>query len=141
MKALRCINCEIYLGKYSVYREPSTGAITFWCEKCEQKKNGEKRIVCEIARRDSYINSYKLLKGCEWVNGCEYTSGRKVMPQFFDLDHIDPSKKLVKVSLMRKQITKYSWEIMVSEIAKCRVLCKFHHAILDTSTGKRRGIE
>lgn len=63
--------------------------------------------------------------------GCE--SGNCPLPPDFlfesvdlDFDHLDPAAKKGNVSdLIRSD---YAWETILSEIYKCRVLCKICHA-------------
>lgn len=50
------------------------------------------------------------------------------LPRFFDLDHIDPSKKTNCISRMIKD-RKYTLQDVLDEFAKCRVLCKHCHKI------------
>jgi hypothetical protein len=73
------------------------------------------------------INKIKLEKGC-----CMCGFGGSHFPKKFhqhivmllEFDHIDPSTKYENVSQMKN----YSWDVIQSEIDKCRVLCKPCHA-------------
>jgi hypothetical protein len=109
---------------------------TIWCEYCNKtyKDNAKKKMVVKDIARRQKVARIKMSKGCEWEGGCEYkiTNHRQL-----ELDHIDPTLKLAAVSTMLQRTKKYPWEIVEQDIAKCRVLCKMHHAISTTTTRKR----
>lgn len=69
-----------------------------------------------------YANSIKE-KGCE---NCNYINTK--LFRFFDFDHIDPTNKIKEISRMIKAKA-YTFDEMVTEISKCRVLCHHCHMI------------
>lgn len=89
------------------------------------RESGEDRYtdMSLLARQKlEYVNS---LKSC----GC--SSCGCVEPnflRFFDMDHLDPSTKRESVFYMIKD-QNYTFQDVVIECAKCRVLCKFCHRI------------
>jgi len=70
------------------------------------------------ARKRKFINFYKMEQGCEL---CGYNEH----PAALTFDHIDPSTKIFNVSDYGQR----SWEAIIKEIAKCRVLCANCHNI------------
>lgn len=142
---VRCTYCEIQITPQSqshrivlekhLKKHPELKG-TIWCEYCNKtyKGNGAKKMVVKDIARRQKVARIKMSKGCEWEGGCEYkiTNHRQL-----ELDHINPTLKFAAVSTMLQQTKKYPWEIVEQEIAKCRVLCKMHHAIAPTTTRKR----
>lgn len=136
----RCIACEIQITPQSQsHKVVLARGETLWCNTCNgtYKEPSKKNWVLDSMARRRKVGKIKLDRGCEWEGGCEYTKGNFVDHRQLDLDHIDPSIKIEHVSTMLIKIKKYPWEIVEAEIAKCRVLCKMHHAIVPTSTRKR----
>lgn len=84
-----------------------------------EKRNLERR------RKWNMSGNIKVRRGCE--------SGNCPLPPHFsfesvdlDFDHIDPASKKGNVSdLIRSD---YAWNTILTEIYKCRVLCKICHA-------------
>ena len=74
-------------------------------------------------------NSLKL-KGCEV---CGYAD--KTMLRFLDFDHIDPLMKREVISRMVKD-NAYSADELLTEINKCRIVCRHCH-IIHTKTQVR----
>ncbi len=142
---VRCTSCEIQIPPQSqshkivlekhLAQHPELKG-TIWCEYCNKTYpyNSHKKMVVVGNVRRKKVARIKMSKGCEWEGGCEYkiTDHRQL-----ELDHINPTLKLTSVSGMLQRIKKYPWEIVEQEIAKCRVLCKMHHAIAPTTTRKR----
>lgn len=70
------------------------------------------------AQKRAFITAYKMSKGCE---ECGYNSH----PAALTFDHINPDTKDFNVSDYGQK----SWEAILKEIAKCRVLCANCHNI------------
>jgi fructose/tagatose bisphosphate aldolase len=71
------------------------------------------------------LNKIKTDKGCE-------TCGYNANPVALQFDHIDPETKFVDAAgkrLSPGSMISYSQSAILSEIAKCRVLCANCHAI------------
>jgi hypothetical protein len=140
----RCSNCEILFTALSqshrLYINDSFfKGETVWCKECNIKykqPSKKKDRIISMARAEQ-IRKLKLARGCEWEGGCEWTEGKQVNSLMLEMDHIDPSIKFKSISTMVHN-NKYSWNEIMSEMAKCRVLCKMHHAIIPSSTHKRR---
>lgn len=73
------------------------------------------------------INRYKIERGCE-------ICGYKNNPAALSFDHIDPKTKyrtksgrILHPSDMMKDSAEYSWNKIMAEIAKCRILCANCH--------------
>jgi len=140
---LRCTNCKIQFTpksqSYSLYiKHQYFIGETIWCQKCNKtykfdsaKKDRKIKLI-----RAEMIAQIKLSRGCEWEGGCEWTEGKNVDSLMLDLDHLDPEQKTEDVAKMVNSL-KYSNETLLEEVAKCRVLCKMHHAIAPTSTRNR----
>lgn len=76
------------------------------------------RIAKERDKRlDDLINSYKS-KPC---TDC----GKTYPPYVMDLDHIDPTQKIEKVSTMRRR--RMAFSTIIAEIEKCEVVCANCH--------------
>jgi hypothetical protein len=136
----RCCNCETLIPpasegyKHFINHEMFSGE-TIWCERCNKIYPGpsyKKRRYITLTRI-KLIAKIKLQRGCEWESGCEYTEGKKIFALMLDLDHIEPSQKTAEISFMAGKLT-YTWEDILNEIEKCRVICKMHHAIVPSST-------
>lgn len=84
-----------------------------WCKEC---------VLAEVGRRGregrKLLNSIKLDKGCE-------ICGYREHPAALHFDHIDPSNKHANVGQMIASLE----ETILSEVAKCRVLCANCHMI------------
>ena len=139
----RCSNCEILFTPTSqshalfISHEFFIGE-TLWCQKCNKTyryPSSKKDRFIKLIRKNQ-IAKLKLSRGCEWEGGCEWTEGKNVDALMLDLDHLDPTQKTADVAKMIHYM-KYSWDTILEEVAKCRVLCKMHHAIIPSSTRKR----
>lgn len=78
--------------------------------------NGKKKEY-DKQKRD-FLAWYKLERGC---SECGYNEH----PAALTFDHVDPSTKLFNPS----NYGQYSWESLLHEVAKCRVLCANCHNI------------
>tara|TARA_Y100000361_G_C11015358_1_gene266590 strand:- start:13 stop:423 length:411 start_codon:yes stop_codon:yes gene_type:complete len=86
----------------------------------ERKRHADrhKRIRAWITAR---LDRFKVFKGC---SHCGY----KDNPAALQFHHVDPSKKLQNVSMIRR--SSYSqWKVIKAEIRKCIVLCANCHSI------------
>ena len=86
----------------------------------ERKRHADrhKRIRAWITAR---LDRFKVFKGC---SHCGYKDNSAAL-QFH---HVDPSKKLQNVSMIRR--SSYSqWKVIKAEIRKCIVLCANCHSI------------
>lgn len=89
------------------------------------RESGEDRYndMTLLARQKlDYVNSLKSA-GCSCCGHIEPNFLR-----FFDMDHLDPDTKVSGIFQMIKD-PNYTFEDVVIECAKCRVLCKFCHRI------------
>ena len=140
---IRCLNCEVIInGKPYEFadRKSKSPRVTHWCELCASKyTDSYKQVRILQLWRKEYVGKVKVSRGCEIPSGCRFPKD-ELSAEMLDLDHIDPSKKVASVSEMISNTSKYDWADVVLEISKCRVLCKNHHATIDTTTRKRRGI-
>ena len=86
----------------------------------ERKRHADrhKRIRAWITAR---LDRFKVFKGC---SHCGY----KDNPAALQFHHVDPSKKLQNVSMIRR--SSYSqWKVIKAEIRKCIVLCANCHSV------------
>ena len=84
-----------------------------------EKRNLERR------RKWNLSGNIKVKRGCE-SGSCPLPPHFEFQSVDLDFDHIDPSSKKANVSdLIRSD---YAWDTILSEIYKCRVLCKICHA-------------
>lgn len=98
-----------------------------YCKPCNREygkrnyqENKERyfQVAKERDRRlDALINSYKD-KPCA-------DCGVKYPPYVMDLDHVDPTQKVDKISTMRRR--RMAFAKIVAEIAKCEVVCSNCH--------------
>jgi hypothetical protein len=118
----RCNNCEVLIQTKHKDR------MLWFCEGCHETiKHQSKRH--ELAKR-KFTQLTKLERGCEAEGGCDYTQqGQHLSHYMFDYDHIDPSLKTKEISTMCTS-GRWSFDDIKKEIAKCRVLCKMHHALV-----------
>ena len=71
------------------------------------------------ASRRVAINEWKMERGCE---KCGYRSNAVAL----DLDHLEPETKVGDISALLRYA---AWEVVVAELAKCRVLCANCHRV------------
>lgn len=84
-----------------------------------EKRNAERK------RKWRLSGHIKVKRGCESGN-CPLPAHFSFEPVDLDFDHLDPMTKKGNVSdLIRSD---YAWDTILSEIYKCRVLCKICHA-------------
>ncbi len=117
-----CNNCETPI------HTKSTNRLMWFCEGCYTTIKHQS-MRHQIAKR-KFTQLIKLERGCEAEGGCDYTQkGQHLSHYMFDYDHIDPSLKTKEISAMCTS-GKWSFNDIKKEIAKCRVLCKMHHALV-----------
>lgn len=86
-------------------------------------KNEKRNLMRK--RKWNLSGSIKVKRGCESGN-CPLPPDFSFESVDLDFDHIDPTTKKGNVSdLIRSD---YAWETILTEIYKCRVLCKICHA-------------
>lgn len=118
--------------KYPVSRACSESSMRLESLKCQllcarchvmetMRREGD---VCSqpYNERLDYTNKLKL-QGCEI---CKYTNPD--LPKFFDFDHVDPTTKIDKITNMVRN-NKYTFDELITEISKCRILCRHCHLI------------
>ena len=89
-----------------------------WEKERKRHADRHKRIRAWITAR---LDRFKVFKGC---SHCGY----KDNPAALQFHHVDPSKKLQNVSMIRR--SSYSqWKVIKAEIRKCIVLCANCHSI------------
>jgi len=89
-----------------------------WERERKRHTDRHKRIRAWITAR---LDRFKVFKGC---SHCGY----KDNPAALQFHHVDPSKKLQNVSMIRR--SSYSqWKVIKAEIRKCIVLCANCHSI------------
>lgn len=84
-----------------------------------------------MAMNNRQWNNRQMLNKIKTDKGCE-TCGYNDNPAALQFDHIDPETKLVSKNGLRVNpgtMLSYSQSSILSEIAKCRVLCANCHAI------------
>lgn len=77
-------------------------------------------------RHKNKLNDIKLERGCELCGFGTHTFPKKYrdhVAMLLEFDHIDPATKSYNISEMGG----YSWEVIQTEVDKCRVLCKVCH--------------
>lgn len=100
------------------------------CIKCHIKETIKREKGCidksgkTQREKKEYVNKIKE-NGC---SSCGYQNNNIL--RFFDMDHIDPSDKIEAIShIVYNKNSFWSFEDLVEECKKCRVLCKFCHAV------------
>lgn len=88
-------------------------------------------------RKTEVIQKYKLERGCECLT-CKWSG--VFTAEMLAFDHIDPNSKNPR---LRKNIgmAGLSWDDLVSEISKCRVICHnchFKHSIENNHQRSKR---
>lgn len=109
------------------------------CLKCHVEETIRREIgtsfdsKSHLAREKiKYIHNIKL-NGCSM---CGYTNPE--LPRFFHLDHLNPDNKILNISRMTKD-SSYTFEQVVEESKKCRILCGHCH-IIHTRNQRKEGI-
>jgi len=95
----------------------------------------EEGIILPVSNRKKkldYTDELKL-KGCEI---CKYKNSD--LPRFFDFDHLDPTTKIRNISKIVHE-SKYTFDELITEISKCRIICRHCH-IIHTKTQIDNGI-
>jgi hypothetical protein len=89
------------------------------------------RKILKMAMTAKQINNRAMLNKIKIDNGCE-TCGYNTNQAALQFDHIDPNTKLISATGRRVNpgaMLSYSQSMILSEIAKCRILCANCHAI------------
>jgi hypothetical protein len=130
--------------KYDVSRARSEASMRLESLKCQllcarchvmETVRREEGIILPAGNRKKkldYTNELKL-KGCEI---CKYQNPD--LPRFFDFDHLDPTTKTRNISKIVHE-SKYTFDELITEISKCRILCHHCH-IIHTKTQIDKGI-
>ena len=90
------------------------------------------------AQRAVYVEWLKRRIGqCEWVSGCTHRvsveKGDRGWPvACFDFHHVQAATKVASVAKM--PVTVFPAESIWAEAAKCVLLCKMHHTIVEVVT-------
>jgi len=120
--------------KYIVSRATSESAMRLESLKCQllcgrchvietiRRERGLERRSPNESKKLNHTNELKL-QGCEI---CKYKNPD--LPRFFEFDHLDPSTKIDAISTMMK-FNKYTFDDLIMEISKCRILCRHCHLI------------
>lgn len=124
-----------YQGKENMLYESKKCQLI--CGKCHvietiKREKGVKELErpIETRRKLKYCNELKKL-GC---TNCHYINHD--LPRFFHFDHIDPVTKIANISKMIFK-SKYSYEDMINELKKTRILCKYCHYIVTQNQHKQ----
>ena len=111
------------------------------CSKCHvietvRREKGIKELTRAKLERQKLNHCNELKKqGC---TNCHYVNND--IPRFFNFDHIDPLLKLTNISIMMRE-PKYTFNDMLNEIKKTRILCKYCHFIHTADQHKQGLIE
>ena len=103
----------------------------------DPNRNAEQHAVSQ-AQRAVYVQWLKRRIGqCEWVSGCTHrvsqADGDRGWPlTCFDFHHVRADTKVASVSKM--PVNTFPAESIWAEAAKCILLCKMHHAIIEYVT-------
>ena len=94
------------------------------CAKCHhlrtRKRRNQNGMISKYSNRNFYIKIKKMeIKYCQ---GCFSKIDTKILG-FYEFDHLEPKLKVTEISKM------HNIQHIKSEIAKCRLLCRFCHAI------------
>jgi hypothetical protein len=138
MKFKVCATCDTekpsdeFYKKRGKYRHGLNGS----CKKCtsiSQKESRERRKKhCKEVRKISRVKKREIIEKIK-NNPCKDCGG--VFPPYcMDFDHKDGQEKIASISTMRALA--YSMENILSEIAKCDLVCSNCHRIR-TFTRKR----
>ena len=107
------------------------------CGKCHvietmRREKGVEMINRPIETRLklTYCNELKK-NGC---SNCHYVNNE--LPRFFHFDHLNPDTKIANISNMIFQ-SKYTYNDMLNEIEKTRILCKYCHYIVTQNQHKQ----
>ncbi len=104
------------------YESKKCQLLCLYCHvKESERRNMEKNVIRgQYTRHYQYVSSVKLSIGhCELCR----TSVDSNNLSYYEFDHIDPSKKVGKISKMAQR----SKHLLKIEISKCRLLCRFCH--------------
>ena len=69
------------------------------------------------------VDAIKLERGCEWPGGCN-VAYPEVFAEILEFDHTGDDK-VASIGNLRNG----RWSAIEAEIAKCRVLCVYHHKV------------
>jgi hypothetical protein len=126
----RCCRCKAVKDTSEFHRTAlRKDGLQAYCRDCKKvidkehnsrnpRRNYEHRR--EYALRNlRWLNEYLKTKQCEW-EGCTVND-----PDMLVLDHLNPTDKRHHVSTMAHG--SFSLKSLQEEVAKCRVLCAYHH--------------
>lgn len=89
------------------------------------------------------INRLKMETGCQWAGGCPYTV---LIPECLEFAHLSQDDKHLDIAVFISGYSPHNPANRVKlarEIARCRILCLFHHrfeTVSEGHSGYRRGI-
>lgn len=113
-------------GKFLIRKEAQKCQLL--CARCHltetirrEKKSGHGKSYF-VREKIAYVNDIKI-KGCEI---CQYSNPELL--RFFEFDHHSPLEKIDKISNM-VHLDKYTFEDLLNEITKCRIICRHCHLI------------
>ncbi len=131
-----CTRCEKIFAIKTHFKS-STVHETKTCILCRYKKNEKAANINSTyqKRKATYLKlkQNKIIK----KNGCQWTNCYEINPDIIEFDHIDPKEKKFQIS---RWVTKHSDDenVLVNEMNKCRLLCKFHHRIHSETQRKKK---
>lgn len=82
-----------------------------------------KRQTGELLKRSEFVNGLKLERGCEI---CEFNDPNLL--RYLEFDHLNPKTKILGICEMVRNNT-YTFDDLINECKKCRILCKSCHKI------------
>ena len=120
-----CTNCQIEKDEsdFSI-RNRATGRLQSWCKACMSQRaklnfqKPEKKAYNNQKREEYRDRNYKYAWDHLSKNPCPCGESD---PRVLEFDHIDPSTKRDSVSELCN--SGYALQVVIDEIAKCRVLC------------------
>jgi hypothetical protein len=84
-----------------------------------------------LRRKRDFIQEIKMEKGCECFT-CKWSG--EFTPEMLAFDHIDPASKHARLRNKNCGFVSLSWQDLITEISKCRVVCHnchFKHTIAE----------
>lgn len=108
------------------------------CCKCHlivtiSREKGTLKHGKEVIKRSEYTDKLKNESGCEI---CKFNDSNLL--RYLEFDHLEPILKICNVSEMVRNIT-YTFEDLINECKKCRILCRSCHKI-HTYEQRQRGV-
>jgi hypothetical protein len=128
----RCANCERFLSPVDfAYKYPQRGILQSYCKACQKRRSREHYLRNRVAYKVRIARNNQRVRAANLDRLHTYLSTQQCLDcgirdlAALEFDHRDPALKVSDVSNMVQK--GFAWSTILSEIAKCDVVCANCH--------------